>query len=98
MLVCSAEAVIAIPKGTASNANAPTAAPARTVSLDLARFFRQHDRNAVADRVREFGGSRDQLLTGRIEFQRSLGQRTDQNLQQFWIDGGFNAFGRGVHA
>src|ERR1700688_631988 len=67
-------------------------------SLDLPRLFRQHDRNAVADRIGELGGPRDQLLPRRIEFQRTLGQRTDQDFQQFQIDGAFEAFGRGTHA
>src|SRR5256885_17111014 len=66
-------------------------------SLDLSRFFRQHDRDAVADRISELGGARDQFLPGRIEFQRTLGHRADQDLQQLWIDGAVESFGRGVH-
>src|SRR5437879_4927362 len=66
-------------------------------SLDLPRLFRQHDRNAVADRVGELGGARDQFLPGRIEFERALGHRTDQDFQQLWIDGAVEAFGRGAH-
>src|SRR3954447_16645689 len=66
-------------------------------SLDLPRLFRQHDRNAVADRVGELGGARDQFLPGRIEFKGALGHRTDQDLQQLWIDGAVEAFGRGAH-
>ncbi len=40
-----------------------------------ARLFRQHDRDAVADRVGELGGAADQLLPGGIVFQGALGQR-----------------------
>ena len=70
----------------------------RTNSIDLARLFRQHDRDAVADRISELCRARDQFLPRRVEFQRTLGQRTDQDFQQFWIDGAFEAFGRGTHA
>src|SRR5882757_7600844 len=69
----------------------------RALSLNLPRLFRQHDRDAVADRIGEFGGARDQFLLRRVEFQWTLGQRTDQDFQQFWIDGAFKAFGRGGH-
>ena len=47
--------------------------------LDLPGLFRQHDRDAVADRIGEFGRTRDQLLPRRIVFERTLGQRTDQD-------------------
>src|SRR6185436_1577960 len=66
-------------------------------SLDLPRLFGQHDRDAVADRVGELGRARDQFLPGRIELERALGHRTDQDLQQLWIDGAVEAFGRGAH-
>src|SRR6187549_1566630 len=70
-----------------------------TSSLDLPRLFRQHDRDAVANGISELGRARDQFLFRRVEFQRTLGQRADQNLQQLWIDGALKAFGRGiVHA
>src|SRR5260370_37793259 len=61
-------------------------------SLDLPRLFRQHDRDAVADRISELCRARDQLLGSRIEFKRTLGDRTDQDFQQFGIDGVFGAF------
>src|ERR1700704_6307927 len=70
----------------------------KPLSLDLPCLFRQHDRDAVADRISEFCGSRDQLLPRCVKLQRTLGQRTDQNFQQFWIDGAFEAFGWGSHA
>src|SRR6185503_10246794 len=66
-------------------------------SLDLPCLFRQHDRDAVADRIREFCGARDQFLPGRIEFQRTLGHRADQDLEQLRVDGAVEAFGRGIH-
>src|SRR6266700_404434 len=66
-------------------------------SLDLPRFFRQHDRDAVADRIGEFGRTRDQFLSRAVELQRPLGQRADQDFQQFRVDGAFKAFGRGGH-
>ena len=69
--------------------------PTRCPSLDLPRLFRQHDRDAVADRISELCGARDQFLPGRIEFQRALGHRADQDLQQLRIDGAVEAFGRG---
>src|SRR5438067_5661392 len=56
----------------------------------LARLVDQHDRNAVADRIGEPRLLADQLLRLAVVAQRRLGQRTDQNLQQFRIDlGGF---------
>src|SRR5258706_5167293 len=67
------------------------------LSLDLPRFFRQHDRNAVADRIGEFCGPRDQFLPCCVELQRTLGHRTDQDFQKLGVDGAFKAFGRGCH-
>src|SRR5439155_8306136 len=64
---------------------------------DLPRLFRQHDRDAVANGISELGRARDQFLPGRIEFERALGHRTNQDLQQLWIDGAVEAFGRGAH-
>src|SRR4029450_3922981 len=68
-----------------------------SLSIDLPCLFRQHDRDAVTDRVGEFCRTRDQFLLCRIEFQRALGQRADQDFQKLWIDGAFKAFGRGIH-
>src|ERR1700722_10408376 len=77
---------------------ANTAATARTrMSLDLPCLFRQHDRDAVADRIGELGRARDQFLLRGVVLERPLGQRTDQYLQQLGIDGVFEAFGRGGH-
>src|SRR5579871_4070417 len=82
----SAAALVAV------SASSTSAAIARIELLDLARLLGQHDRNAVADRISELCGARDQLLTGRVELERPLGQRADQDLQQFGIDGVFGAF------
>src|SRR6478735_3246378 len=67
-------------------------------SLDLPRLFRQHDRDAVADRISELCRARDQFLPSRVEFQRTLGHRADQDFQQFGIDGAVETLGRGGHA
>src|SRR5450432_4553780 len=67
-------------------------------SLNLPCLFRQHNRDAVADRISQFGRTRDQLLLGGIKLQPARGQRTDQDFQQFGIDGAFEAFGRSGHA
>src|SRR5580692_7895404 len=56
-------------------------------SIQPPRFIGQHDRDAVADRIGELGRARDQLLFLRVIFQRTLGQRTDQDFKKFWIDG-----------
>src|SRR5229473_7009570 len=73
-------------------------APLPRSSLNLPRLFRQHDRDAVADRIGEFCRTRDQLLLGGVKLERTFGQRTDQDFQQLWIDGAFEALGRGGHA
>src|SRR5258708_20722479 len=57
----------------------------------------QHDRDAAADRVGELGGARDQLLLLRIVFERSLGQRADENFQKLRIDAARRALGRVAH-
>src|SRR5215469_8203965 len=54
--------------------------------LDLAGLVDQHDGDAVADGVGEPGLAADQLLRRRVIFQRALGQRADQDLQQLGID------------
>ena len=55
--------------------------------LQLAGFLRQHDGDAVADRIGQAGLAADQFVGGAVVFQRRLGQRADQNLQQAGIDG-----------
>src|ERR1700758_2621428 len=85
----------------AAKAASRTAIVARAVRMDilvnLARLLRQHDRDAVADRISELGRARDQLLLGRIEFERSLGHGADQDFQELGIDGVFGAFGCDTH-
>src|SRR5262245_10609746 len=54
-----------------------TASAARIVcmvvaSIDLASLFRQHDRNAVADRISELCRARDQFLFHGVVLERSL--------------------------
>src|SRR6185369_14311343 len=74
--------------------------PGHKPLLQPPRFFRQHDRDAVADRIGELGRARDQLLPLRVVFQRALGERTDEDLQQLRIDAAGGPFdGRdGGHA
>src|ERR1700686_4996200 len=56
-------------------------------SIQPAGFLGQHDRDAVADRISELGRTRDQLLLLGVIFQRTLGQRTDQDFKKLRIDG-----------
>src|SRR6202048_2473566 len=81
ILLSSAQAFTADREIERRTANAATMARTR-ISLDLPRLFRQHDRDAVADRIGELGRARDQLLLRGVELERPLGQRTDQDLQQ----------------
>src|SRR6476620_2406409 len=55
-------------------------------SIQLARLFRQHDRYAVADRIGELGGARDQLLLLAVIFERALGERAHEDFKQFRVD------------
>src|SRR5215204_552816 len=64
-------------------------------AFQLARFLRQHDRNAVADRVGELGRAGDQLLLLGVIFQRALGQRADQDFQELRIDAAERSVGDG---
>src|ERR1700688_3775224 len=57
-----------------------------SLSVDPAGFLGQHDRDAVADRIGQLGGARDQLLLLRVVFERALGQRADQDFKQLRID------------
>src|SRR3990172_733765 len=54
--------------------------------VELARFFRQHDGNAVADRIGQARGAADQLLTLGVVVERGLGQGANQDLQRFWME------------
>ncbi len=59
----------------------------------LARLVDQHDRNAVADRESQVSAVADQFLAFGVIAQRRLGQRADQDLQQFRIGGALLRFG-----
>src|SRR5215208_4034777 len=68
------------------------------VSVEPPRLFRQHDRDAVADRIGKLGRARDQLLLLGIVLQRTFGQWTDQDFQQLRIDAANGTVGgRGGH-
>src|SRR6516164_7018494 len=56
------------------------------LSIDPPRLLGQHDRNAVTDRISEFGRARDQFLFRRVIFERRFGQWADQDFEQFGID------------
>src|SRR5262249_23715135 len=61
-------------------------------------FLRQHDGDAVADRIGELGGTRDQLLFLRVVLERRLGDRAHQDFQELRVDGVGGAVGRrGAH-
>src|SRR2546423_15524517 len=60
--------------------------PAHEMLIQLARLFGQHDRNAVADRIGELGGARDQLLLLAVIFERPLGEWAHEDFEQFRID------------
>src|SRR5262249_22768654 len=64
-------------------------------SIQPARLFRQHDRNAGADGISKLGRARDQLLLLRIIFERPLCQWADQNFQELRIDAAGGTVGRG---
>src|SRR5579883_816777 len=93
-LLSSAEAFAARP---ASRRAIAAKAVRMGALVKLARLFRQHDRNAVADRISEPGRSGDQLLPGGVEFERTLGHRADQDFQELGVDGVFGAFRCGGH-
>src|SRR5262249_53357717 len=57
------------------------------------RFFRQHDGDAVTDRIGELGLARNQFVTLSVVFERPLRQRADENFQQFRIDAIRRPFG-----
>src|SRR5436309_13285369 len=63
-------------------------------SIQPPRFLRQHDGYAVPDGIGELGGARDQLLLFRIIFQRTLGERADQNFQELRVDAAGRPLGR----
>src|SRR5262245_65971367 len=62
--------------------------------FEPARFFRQHDRYAVADRIGELGLTRNQFVAFGVIFERPLCQRADENFQQFRMDAIRRRFGR----
>src|SRR5262245_44207822 len=57
------------------------------------RFLGQHDRNAVADRVGELGGSGDQLLLLAVVFEGALGEWAHQDFEELRIDAAGGTFG-----
>src|SRR6185369_12097149 len=63
------------------------------MSIQPPRFLGQHDRNAVADRIGELGGARDQFLLLAVVFERALGQRAHENFEKLRIDTGGGTFG-----
>ena len=62
--------------------------PAAALSIKRARFFRKHDRDAIADRVGKLGRPRNEFLILRVVFEGRLGARTHQDFQQPRIDPG----------
>src|SRR5215510_13377488 len=66
---------------------------ARPWSIQPARFLRKHDRDAGADRIGELSRARDQLLLLGIVFQRTLGQRADQDFEELGVDIAGGTFG-----
>src|ERR1041384_5426181 len=62
-----------------------TRAPRRSC-LQRPRLVGEHDRDAVADGVGELGGTADQLLALGVVFERRLGERADQDLEELRID------------
>ena len=67
--------------------------------LQLAGLLGQHDRDAVAHRIGQASLAADQFACFTVIFQRALGQRTDQDLQQPRIDRWLvPRLGRVVHA
>src|SRR5215510_11957627 len=65
--------------------------------LQRPRFLRQHDRDAVADRIGQLGGAGNQLLLLGIVFQRALGEWADEDFQKLWVDAaGGSVGGHGV--
>src|SRR5476649_2137092 len=97
---CAARALSAM--AVAARAPPPCSTPRRVAlpavtSVQPPRLFGQHDRNAVADRIGELGGARNELLLFGVVFQHALGQRTDQDFQKLRIDAaGGTVGGRGA--
>src|SRR5690606_48047 len=75
----------------------PPCRGAASVRLDLPCFAHQHDRDAVADRERQPGGARHQLLLCRVVMQGGVGHRADQRLEHVAVEaGGGRGAGGGV--
>jgi hypothetical protein len=67
------------------------------LSLNLPRFGRQQDWDAVADREGELGGFGNQLILVAVVAQRALGERADEQVQELRVDGDrFALFHRGL--
>ena len=58
---------------------------ARVLS-DFPRFFDQHDRDAIADRIRKARLVRDQLLPRSVIAQRHFRHRTDEDFQKLRVN------------
>src|SRR5215218_2015901 len=74
-----------------------TSVKLQQVLLDWPRLLGKHDRDAVADRVSELGGARDQLLLLGIILERRLGERAYEDLEKLGIDEMRRALRRGRH-
>ncbi|EGE57265.1 hypothetical protein RHECNPAF_4460036 [Rhizobium etli CNPAF512] len=60
--------------------------PGIALFVEAPRLGHQHDRNAVADRIGKARLFRNQFVVFAIVGQPALGERADQELQQFRID------------
>src|SRR5215211_4934656 len=74
-----------------------TSVKLQQVLLDWPRLLGKHDRDAVADGISELGRARDQLLLVRIIFERRLGERAYEDLEELGIDELRRALRRGRH-
>src|SRR5262245_32276853 len=59
---------------------------ALTASIQSTRLFREHNGDTVANWVGELGRARNELLAGRVVFERTLGQGADEDFQQLRIN------------
>src|SRR5262245_63816430 len=71
----------------------PTRSGQSLCLLQRPRFLRQYDRDAVADRIRQFCRAGNQLLLLGIVFQRALGEGADEDFQKLWINAAGGSIG-----